>query len=467
MYPDTDICLFKDWPHNQGVFPMIIIAEPFKITSFECTCTLIWLIQHAKHYLNKNQSHYEDKPFVFYPTGWENLSARRCLKIKNFETLIKLCEFEKRFEKCDKKNDVYQELNFNGNFNNMFHFKWLEYLVLVYITPFFSILGCITNFLNILVCREIRKDSKLKKNVMYKHMHVNTFFGLVYCLIQSFSLISTCIFPMYSFCSNVFKGQFAQYFKILIILFLGNTIKICFNFSYIAFSASRFFLSTSSASKSFKIFEKYNIKLFYTFIFVISCLFSMQVLFKYKPNEYYSSFDKDFPYDAYGMNYCSLNVFNIKSFSLICKLFPILEMINNILNNIVFVFVSLLIDLFLFRFAGQTLSRKKKLSSDAAHLDEAIKYRDHINWLVLLNSLMYFCSHVPEFVTQILLLVFKKRLTDFCYFYFSCSKILEISQPFNLVSISLSFFVFKKFDKHFEQSLDFLLKFFQYTKNNI
>jgi len=340
----------------------------------------------------------------------------------------------------------------------MFHFKWLEYLIEIYLQPVLACMGVLTNLLNVILCERMRRQAKLTKNVMYKHMYANSLFSLLYCLIRSLSLINTCIFPANSFCSSVLKTKSAQYFKIIVGLFACNTIKLCSNFSYISFSTSRLFLSGANQSTRFHRFEKFNLKLYYALVCVFSSLLSTPMLFKYKPNEYYSSFDKNFPYDAYGINYCNIAPFRVESFVTLCRMFPILDMINNVLNSIVFMFVSLLLDACLFKAAGETLRRKKDLLRDVTHLEEAVKCREHITWFVLLNSLIFFCSHVPEFVTQILLLVYARRLSDFCYYYFSCSKILEMSQAANLVAISVSFFIYHKFDKNFRESFASLVK---------
>lgn len=360
-------------------------------------------------------------------------------------------------------NHLLKTVKKKGNSNNMFHFKWAEYVIGLYIQPLFAFTGVLTNLFNIIICEIMRRNAN-SVNIMYKHMYVNSCFSLVYCFIQSLSLINTCIFPASSsFCSSLFKRESAQYFKIFAELFLGNTVKLCSNFSYIAFSASRFFLASANKSAFFQKFEKFSLKLFYSFVIILSLLLSIFMLVKYKPNEYYSTYDKNFPYDAYGYTYCNIATaipLYVPSFMIACKVLTILELINNVINNIVFIILSLILDICLFKSAGETVRHKKTLLSDVTHLEDALRYRKHITWLVFCKSLLFFFSHVPEFATQILLLVYKSSLTDFCYWYFSCSKILEMSQSLNLVSISLSFFVFKKFDKNFRESFNILVSTF-------
>ena len=47
QYPDKDLCLFKEFPHERHVFPTIIEANHEK-----CTCTILWLIQYSKEYMD-------------------------------------------------------------------------------------------------------------------------------------------------------------------------------------------------------------------------------------------------------------------------------------------------------------------------------------------------------------------------------------------------------------------------------
>jgi hypothetical protein len=97
---------------------------------------------------------------------------------------------------------------------------------------------------------------------MYHHMFVNSFFNFVFCVITIFSLMNVCIYPRTSFCSGIHKSAFSQYYKIYILNFFGESIRMCCNFSYFTFSISRFYISTSSGSNGI-FFKKKNE--YYTF----------------------------------------------------------------------------------------------------------------------------------------------------------------------------------------------------------
>ena len=292
---------------------------------------------------------------------------------------------------------------------------------------------------------------------MYDHIYANCVCNLVYCVIFSFGLINVCIFPQGVFCSRLLRNGFSQYFTIYVEYFLGNAVRLCCNFSYIALSISRFYISTSDPSNFFKKFEKLNLKYVYTLLFVVTLSFSVFKLFEFKPNEFYSVFDTNFPYDAYGVNYCAYNLYNITAFTIKCKLFQVLNMINNIFDNVTFLLISVIIDVLLIRFSSRLLKNKQSLASTAEHLNEALRYKEKVNKMIITNGTLYFVSHVPEFVVTVMLIVYEKKLADFCLGMFSCTKMIELAQSFNILSISLQFFIFLMFDKNFLKGFSHLV----------
>ena len=175
-------------------------------------------------------------------------------------------------------------------------------------------------------------------------------------------------------------------------------------------------------------------------------------LFEYRPNEVYSSFDENFPYNRYDLKYCQFTNSYYDFLASGCRIFPILNMINNILNNILFLFVSVIIDVCMIRFANKNYQHKKELFHDPKHLDEALKHKKKIRKLIITNGVLFFFSHVPEFASTLLLIVFKARLNYFCFTYFSCTEINDVFQVFVFLGISLQFFVYLNFDHNFKQS---------------
>ena len=456
-YPDEDLCLFRKFPHKQLIIPSFPILD-----EIECSCTLIWLTQNYNLILDHFNS--DVKLLNYYEIYIKNFSVIRCMK--NYSLLFDLCRFEEKFNNCIVLSQIKSNQVFNMSIYDVFFlFEWLKLVIEVYVKPFLSCFGLITNILVLLVLRnsQVNKGTqKLLDNVMYRHIFYNSMFNFIFCLINCFSLLNICIFPRSSFCSSVYKTEWAQYFKIIFSQFLGNSIRLCSNFSFILFSISRFYISTSTTkSKTFLRFEKLNLKHFYLSMFVSCSLWSMFKLFEFRPNEIYSSFDKNFPYNRYDSRYCQYNEEEYKFLSSGCKIFPILNVINNVLNNILFLFISVVIDICLIRFANQSFEHKTELFHDKKHLEEALNHKKKIKKLIITNGFLFFISHILEFVVTLLLIIFKEKLKRFCFTYFSCTDIIEIFETFSLIGICLQFFVYKHFDHNFTRSFkDLKWKFF-------
>ena len=295
---------------------------------------------------------------------------------------------------------------------------------------------------------------------MYKHIKVNSVFNFLFCFINAFSLINLCIFPKLSYCSSIYKNEISQYFKIYLLIFFGNSIKLCCNFSYIAFSVSRFYLASSSPSKYLKKFQDLNLRRFYCIVFLVSVLFSLFKIFQFKVNEFYSNFDLSFPFDAYSPTYCGYNRDDGKerSFTKNCKLFDSLNIAYNVLNNVAFVVINIFIDILMIRFTNQNLKRKRNMSRDDHACTDAVMLKAKVKKMVIVNGSLYFLAHIPEFTVTLLLIIFDKKLFEFCYVYFSCNELIEISEGLSFFSIIFQLFIFLKFDKNFRESFEDIFK---------
>lgn len=99
-YPDSDFCLFKDFPHGNKVFPLINAK-----LSLNCTCTLLYLIQHIGN-SEKNL---------------ETAATRWCLRQESFNSKLIGCGFKERINACyrtSRTNELFTSsvgfIKFNG-----------------------------------------------------------------------------------------------------------------------------------------------------------------------------------------------------------------------------------------------------------------------------------------------------------------------------------------------------------------
>jgi hypothetical protein len=458
-YSNRDLCLFKDFPHRRLVYPTIFTGE-----LIECSCTLIWMIQYSKFYFSKNFTLYRRGLWVLEINELKSKSmvVHCILERGNLTQEIEKCNFESSFQKCDNFNLIANEeaVGFFDEKNIVFQFKWLKYIVEVYIQPVLCLLGIFTNLMTIKVIRN-RQNVILRKsfdNSMYKHQLACSVFNIVLCTIKILSLMNICIFPRTSFCSSVNEEAASQYFKIYVVIFLGNAVRLGSNFSYIFFSISRLYLMRTKPSKYFVKFDKINLKIFYSLLVAFCLSFSSFSIFQFKVNDFFDVFEQNFPFDAYAINWCEdEKTFKPGNLLSLCKLFTVFNLINKFLQNILFFFVSIIIDLNLMHLSNENLKSKKKVfPANEAHIDEALRFREKINKMILVNGFFYFLSHFPEFLITVLLIVFRQKLEYYCFTLFSCVDLIEMAQSLNFVLIFLQFFLFKKFDRNFSNSFQHL-----------
>jgi len=452
-FPDKDFCLFKNFPHSQLVAPVIYLGD----LGLECTCPLIWLHKYwYRYHKEEENSEYNDYERVNfdYPVEIRKLESKEiCLKEKNFTLLYQTCNFTDLSRKClEKSVSSGAKLSLQGEMALMFLFKWLQYVIEIFVRPILCFFGIVTNVLTLKIIRN-KTQTKHFKFPMYMHIQFNALFNIFFCIIYSFSLMNICIFPKSSFCSSVLKNESNQSMKIYLIYFLGNTFRLCCNFSYFSFSSSRCIAAvTSSESKWKKWNEKLNIKLYYSIIFLVSLSFSVFKIFENKVNETYSNFDQNFPSNLYDVGYCHYSEVYVNN----CTLFYSFNLVNNVLNNVLFLFLSTIIDVLMIRYSNKIIKEKRAINSP--HLNEAIQLKTKLNKMIITNGTLFFISHIPEFVVTLLLIIFKTPLFEFCFRYFSCFELVEMAQAFHFISIVFQFFIFYKFDGNFLNSFRDILQ---------
>jgi hypothetical protein len=189
-----------------------------------------------------------------------------------------------------------------------------------------------------------------------------------------------------------------------------------------------------------------NMKKLYLFLVLFCLLINLFKAFQYKPNYKYRQ-EKDFPYEYYDENHCKFKE------SFLCDFFNSMKIFNNVLNDIVFVSINVIFDLLLLKQFRENLKHKDKIkaNSEKDKLDQK-KQKDHVNKMVIVNSILYLISHMPEFLVSILLIIYTRKISNFCLNNLSCDLINEVAEFFNIISIVFQFFVFKTFNKNFNDS---------------
>ena len=107
-----------------------------------------------------------------------------------------------------------------------------------------------------------------------------------------------------------------------------------------------------------------------------------------------------------------------------------------------FLLISVCIDVGLIRFTNQNLARNKRLFQTCDELKQAVKLKEKVNKMIITNGLVYFLSHVGEFVMAILIIAYGKVLGYSCEANISCPELIEIVKGFNFVSMSFQLFIY-------------------------
>lgn len=84
-YPDSDFCLFRQFPFQNMIFPAIN-TKP----NLTCTCTLVWLIQYNHLYKNSEEL--------------ITSSVQQCLQRYDFLNILVACDFASKKKLCDDKD---------------------------------------------------------------------------------------------------------------------------------------------------------------------------------------------------------------------------------------------------------------------------------------------------------------------------------------------------------------------------
>ncbi|CAF0964090.1 unnamed protein product, partial [Brachionus calyciflorus] len=225
-YPDSDLCLFKNFP----------IKNNFKISletyGLNCTCTLFYLLQN-----------------------------RSSLFCRNFNSLK--CNFEIMLEKCSKNqlSNVPKTFFIDENYN----YKLMEFIFLCTI-PIICLFSLISNSINIYIL-----GFKSDHSIIYKFMLYSSLLNFLFCFIYILHLSNMCIFYTGIFCSSVSPTITNQYFEIIFVEFVGNILKTFSNIMGICISLNRYVLLEKDSYFSKQIIKIGNNRIFK--LFVISILF--------------------------------------------------------------------------------------------------------------------------------------------------------------------------------------------------
>jgi hypothetical protein len=196
----------------------------------------------------------------------------------------------------------------------------------------------------------------------------------------------------------------------------------------------------------FKKFSNMNFSFYACMLIFFSSLLNLNKLFQYEINWTMASW-LDFPDDHFDEAiHC-----NFVRIAPKCKLFESFKIVNNVFNDIILFLLNIGIDLFLLKYFHLNIDHKIRLRNIHADNSDLIKKKKKINRMVLANGVVFFISHMPEFVATMINLYFNKYISVCYYMGFSCELLSEISQFFSLIYINFAFYFLLIFDNNFRE----------------
>jgi hypothetical protein len=225
-YPVEDFCIFAHFPHERQIIP--ILDSPYLS---ECTTTIEWLIQNYDRYATTLTDHKMQNALSIHSVCKETVNSKQRAKYLNKQ--IKVCKLT-----ATHHRDYALYLD---HFQVVTMIIFAQNLIVFIFIPTACSIGLVFNLSVIITIRKNKK--KELKEEFFKYMSLNSKFNCMYCLIFAFYPINYCIERRSNlFCSSVDNTLLAQYFKIIVLTYLGESVKMCSNITYIFMTLNRYML---------------------------------------------------------------------------------------------------------------------------------------------------------------------------------------------------------------------------------
>jgi hypothetical protein len=298
------------------------------------------------------------------------------------------------------------------------------------------------------------KRECLFKEKMFDYMKINASFSLILCILELFQLMGICISYDSVFCSSIRTTLFAQYFRIVMINFVGNSIKFCCNVTNLMFSLNRYALVHGGNSFSFlkRAFNLPNSS-FILKTLTIGILLSIVKAYQYKETEEFSNSIFYYYYDEFP----SLRVpTDFTKFTKIIYIF--FQVLNYFLNDIFCSFAVFFIDIFLIRSLRKNIEIKKKRFNEKVSVKilEAETAKHKTIKMVIFNTIFSFIFKLPEFFFTLyfsFFLIFYEEGSTSTYFICDvnelCRLMINLFEILYLFSFSLPFVFYYLFNTKF------------------
>jgi len=469
-YPDEDFCLFKEYPHNRLVIP---ILKPNSKSI--CSCTELFLIQYSEKY--SSFLNYLDEKIVFndYMYQYEvkvekNLKLHKCFN-ESFDLMISKCNFQKRLENCKinkKVKDGEIDVSLNVYIYDFMQISGLIEFIFVknYANLIILIISLLIIILMIIIITSMKSTNN--KSYMYIYLNIHCIFNFIFCLIAilNFILGIDCSVDDV-FCVEKYESLTFKYTKIILIKLIGNSVRTCSNLAHISFCLSRYKKMKGLDYLWIKCLNNISTKLYIVLIVAFSILLNLYRYFQFSYSEMNPTFFKF---------YWLSNFFNQDSFYDYKETFTanseftiinIFQYLNIIFSDITYILATTIIDVLLFKLVKEQMAAKRLIlthsSLTAPQTNEKLSAEQRVSRMIILNGVNYFLFRLPLALIHFYSFFFRydkleeKHLPNMisyivCRRYKFCKNLSQIFYFLYLLSYLVQFFIFYKLDRNFKES---------------
>jgi hypothetical protein len=273
-YPDSDFCLFAQYPHPNS---MIYVLNSANLTN--CTMTIRWLMSYFLASNVNMTSILKNFPYALqiYSICVDSLNGTA-----NFGPMIAQCNLSSKYGGATLYAEDYQT-EFNTELaQNLFIFIFI---------PIACVLGLTFSIIIIYKIYLYRFDLNqntqhfLKDNIA-NYMIANSVFNSLYCVIFLFYPINGCVDLLYgSFCSSIHTSYVSQYYKIIFIAYAGEILKMCSNISIILINVNRHMLIGREHSAFLEFVSQWDFKWTIGLSVLLSAVLNIGHIFQYQLND--------------------------------------------------------------------------------------------------------------------------------------------------------------------------------------
>lgn len=447
-YPNEDFCLFATFPHQNIIIPVLETQN-----NTECSCTLKWLLYYIPYYNSMDIYWLRNMPFI--PTAHsytcDSFNCNLSLYMNSCNTSAYNSSYEPHyFDLYNLRNTILD----------------IQSIALDIFGPITAALAILANLGTVLAIHYAPKQKNNSKNesvcagLLYRYMFWNAVINLTYSTVYFFFYLIKCSPRSRDQYGWVDDTCFQEQVYINVI---GSVLKLMANFSFVQMCLNRFVLIGKDHPIKIVQIAETRPKKFWLIISPLSVLLSVVVYFNerifgsqtYQDGQVLYEFYYYHNYYWYWKSTHKLDFMRIVQDKLdeLPLVSPFL-LIHDFFSYFFFCIASTVIDALTVKNLRKVLAEKRAKSS-VDHQDQAKKSEIKSIIMIVLISVFNFSLRFPELFSTIVfyLLLFHKEshyiFKMLCFSYRECLPIVEITNVFCLLSLSLNFIFYVLFDNNF------------------